>query len=346
MNKRSVLASALSRTGALAVLRRLVPWSGVLVLNYHRIGTPGSSMYDHGLWSADPESFAGQIRYLKSHVDVISPRQLPDALAQRRGRYAMVTFDDGYRDNYELALPVLQAEGVKAAFFVATGFIDRPTLPWWDEIAWMVRRSERASIKMPGWLPEAVQIETPDREAVVRALLGRYKLLPHAQTDDFLHAAALATGSGRCPPELARNLWMSWDMVRALRDAGMTIGGHTVTHPLLASLDAEGQRREIMQCCRRLESELGEPTTWFSYPVGRASSFNEVTRSCLREAGIRYAASYYGGYRRFSDWDDLDIRRMAIESEIDSAWFGSIVNLPKWFAPVTPDPACTTGTGG
>lgn len=345
MSKRSILASALSSTGALSVLSRLVPWSGLLVLNYHRIGIPGNSMYDRGLWSAGADGFAEQLRYLKSQMDVISPRELPDALAQKRGRYGMVTFDDGYRDNYELALPALEAEGVMAAFFVATGFIDQPSLPWWDEIAWMVRSCHHDTITMPGWLPAPIRTDEPDREAAVRALLGKFKLLPHAQTHDFLQALATATGSGRCSPESAQDLWMTWDMVRALRDAGMTIGGHTVSHPLLASLEPEGQRREIIQCCRRLESELGAPPTWFSYPVGRPSSFNATTRTFLREAGIRYAASYYGGYRTFSDWDDLDIRRVAVESEIDRSWFRSIVSLPRWYAPLSPDPGCSIGAG-
>ncbi len=73
---------------------------------------------------------------------------LPRVLAAKRGRYGMITFDDGYRDNHATALPILKREGVTATFFVATGFIDAPRLPWWDEIAWMVRTSRQDGLEL------------------------------------------------------------------------------------------------------------------------------------------------------------------------------------------------------
>jgi peptidoglycan/xylan/chitin deacetylase (PgdA/CDA1 family) len=309
-----------------------VPWSGVLALNYHRIGEAARSAYDHGLWSATVDGFDVQVGWLKSHFDIISPDDLPAVLAARTGRHVLITFDDGYRDNYTGAFPVLKRHGVPATFFVATGFIDAPALPFWDEIAWMVRTSHKASVELRPWLPTPVVFDEPDRERAVRAVLRAYKSLPAASTDEFLRAVGEAAGTGRHGAAEVAGLWMTWDMLREMRTVGMSIGGHTVHHPILARLRREGQLREIAGCGRRLADELGEPMRSFSYPNGDPEAFNEDTRACLREAGVRFAFSYYGGFRTFDDWDNLDVRRVAIESDTTPDWFKAMVALPRVFA--------------
>lgn len=329
--KKVAISRLLNRTGLRGMLDRTVRWSGVLALNYHRIGDPRGSNFDRGLWSASAHDFAQQLRFCKQQLDIISPADLPGVLEKGRGRHAMVTFDDGYRDNYEAAFPVLKQEGVAATFFVASGFIDAPRLPWWDEIAWMVRTSQRDGVDLSPWLDEALRFDEPDREGAVRVLLRRYKAMPAEDAPAYLEALAVATGVGRCSPQIGEQLWMTWDMLREMKTAGMTIGGHTVNHPVLARMTSQGQRHEILECGRRLATELGEPMRYFSYPVGGITAFDATTRECLREAGVSYAFSYYGGYRRFDDWDDYDVRRVAIETEMDADWFRCIVSLPRLF---------------
>ena len=136
-----------SMTGLTALAARAYRWSGVVAFNYHRIGTAKGSLFDHGLWSANEDAFRDQLRFLKTNFDIVSPPDLPDIVAGRRGRYVMVTFDDGYIDNYTTAFPILGEAGVRATFFVTTGFIDTPRPAWWDEIAWMVRSSPNSPLK-------------------------------------------------------------------------------------------------------------------------------------------------------------------------------------------------------
>lgn len=307
-------------------------WSGVLVLNYHRIGNGSQSIFDRGLWSATADAFADQVRFCKVHFDVIAPPDLPHVLDRRRGRYILFTFDDGYRDNYDVAFPILQSAGTPATFFVATGFLDCPRVPWWDEIAWMVRTSKRAAAPLPGWLPAPVRFDDSDREGAVRTLLRGYKNLPAGLTEAYLNDVADATGSGRYAADAGKHLWMTWDMLREMQTRGMTIGGHTVNHPVLTRAPREIQRREIGECGRRLAAELGEPMRFFSYPVGGSEAFDAVTRQCLRDLGVQYAFSYYAGYRRFSDWDDYDIRRVPVEADLSADWFRSTLALPQLFA--------------
>ena len=323
-------ASLIRLSGLGRLIARAAPWSGVLALTYHRIGDGRTSLFDRGLWSADAEAFGEQIRFCKSHVDVIAPGDLPVVVNRRTGRYLLITFDDGYRDNYEVAFPILKAEGVPATFFIATGFVDTPRLPWWDEIAWMVRTSNKRSLDMKGWLDAPVPMDEPERERAVRALLRGFKAASADAADRYLAAVADVTGSGRCGVD-GGDLWMTWKMVREMRASGMTIGGHSSAHIVLARATAERQREEILGCGRRLSDETGDPMHYFSYPVGGRQSFNAATRECLREAGVRYAFSYYGGVGRFDRWDDYDVPRVPIETDVTRNRFRSIVQLPQVF---------------
>jgi len=333
--KRALAARVLSRTGLLAIASRAMAWSGVLILNYHRIGAARQSAFDRALWSADAAAFDAQVRFLASQFDVVTPNDLPDILGRRKGRFVLITFDDGYLDNYEVAFPILRRHGVPATFFVTTGFVDTQPLSWWDEIAWMVRTSRKSGIEAVAWLPAPVPFDEPDRERAVHALLNAYTAMPGDSTGAYLDALAAATGSGRWRAEQGSADWMTWDMLREMRAAGMVVGGHTVNHPVLAQLSADQQWEEISGCRRRIGEELGEQMRYFSYPVGGRESFNRDTRTCLRRAGVQYAFSYYGGFRTFAPSDDLDIPRIAIESYMDADWVRAVFLLPQVFGRAT-----------
>lgn len=326
-------ARACQFTGADALLRRVPGWDGVLSLAYHRIGTANRSAFDHGLWSADADAFDAQVAFLKKHCDVIGPAELEEVARKRRGRFALITFDDGYRDNYDQAFPILRSHGVGGVFFVTTGFVDSPRLAWWDEIAWMVRSSTRPGIPAGDWLEADVTFDEPLRERAVRVLLRKYKSLAGAQTDAYLTFLAGATGSGRYAGEAQQSMWMTWDMLREMKAGGMWIGGHTVNHPILSRLPRDQQQLEISGCRSRLEAELGAPVTWFSYPVGGPQAINDDTRASLKEAGMSAAFTYYGGYQRLDEpWDWYDLRRVAVETDVNRAEFRSIVSFPRGFA--------------
>jgi peptidoglycan/xylan/chitin deacetylase (PgdA/CDA1 family) len=152
--------------------------------------------------------------------------------------------------------------------------------------------------------------------------------MPAGLNNDYLAFLAAATGSGRYKSTDERGAWMTWAMLREMHAAGMLLGGHTVNHPVLAQLAPERQWEEISVCGARLQRELGEPMRYFSYPVGSRMSFNRDTRACLEKAGVQYAFSYYGGLGRFDKWDDLDVRRTGIVSNMGPDWMRAVVTLP------------------
>ena len=332
ISKRELAFQTLDRFGVNALALRCRSWRGLLVLNYHRIGRCEGSLFDWDLWSAAADQFDAQTAHLKRHFDMIGANDLDQAARDSSGRFVMITFDDGYRDNYELAFPILRDRGVPATFFITTGFLDDGVLAWWDEVAWMVRTSQKSTLARNDWTGDGIRFDEPGRNEAVQRLLRIYKQLEGDRTDAYLEFLAEATGSGRAPSEIAHDTWMTWDMVREMSSAGMSIGGHTVTHPVLSRLDRDAQQREIGRCKQRIEEELGETITAFSYPVGSPDAFNDDTRSSLRECGFRWAFSYFGGFSSAPDADPLGILRFAVERHDHRCRFSSVTAFPQFFA--------------
>jgi peptidoglycan/xylan/chitin deacetylase (PgdA/CDA1 family) len=330
MSKRELLAQMLERTGLGSLLSLAIGrWRGLLVFNYHRVGNAAASPFDHALWSASQEAFDQQVKFLKQNFDVIRVADLEHVLHCPDAQGVMITFDDGYRDNYELAFPVLQRHNVPATFFIASGFLDDRPIAWWDEIAWMVHASASPDLAASQWTPP---LALSDREETIRRLLRLYKQLPADETAAYLGWLAGAAGTGRAPAAVADPMWMTWDMVREMDRAGKDIGGHTVTHPVLANVDADAQEREIVLSKRRIEAEIGHAIEAFSYPVGSRQSFNAVTQALLEEAGYRWAFSFDGGFFTSCRRDLLDLPRVAVSPHVSQQLFQSTARLPWLFA--------------
>lgn len=331
-SKRDLFARTLDVTGCGRALRAVGAWDGILILNYHRVGDSRHSLFDRNLWSATDQDFDQQMGMIAKQFDVIGLPDFERALRERRGRYVMVTFDDGYCDNYTNAFPILKRHGVPATFFLTTGFLDSQQVPWWDEIAWMVRTTARPSLEANRWVTAPLEFDEPNREVAIRRLLNVYKGLPDEVTDSYLSFLATTLQTGRCQKDAADGMWMTWDMIREMQSNGMTFGGHTVTHPVLANQSSAQQDWEVGECKRRLVEELGESIEAFSYPVGGRSSFNAFTRAALAKHGFRWGFSYIGGRYEYGSTDPFAINRAAIELDVTPPMFRAITTLPQFFA--------------
>jgi peptidoglycan/xylan/chitin deacetylase (PgdA/CDA1 family) len=332
-SKRERASAVLSAPALRPIVRRLPRWPGILILNYHRVGARDAEPWDRALYNADASLFESQIEALSSTVEIVALHDVAQlARARTRGRMILITFDDGYRDNYEVAFPILRRHGASAGFFVSTGYLDRPHVPWWDEIAWMVRHCAFPAVVGVPYDDALLSLAADEIESTIATLIEHYKGLPGEQTDGYIDRIAVATGSGRCDVESARSLWMTWDMVREMRDAGMAIGGHTDSHPILSRLGAQEQEREVSHCAQRLGEELGSPMRWFAYPVGSRDSFTPTTRRILGDHGVELAFSFYGGFASFQHWTPLDVPRIHVPYGATPALLEASLRLPMVFA--------------
>ncbi len=332
-NKRNIALTACRLLQAHRWWGQLDRWQGLVTLNYHRIGNREQTALDPDVFSATAEQFESQLRCLKADCDVIRVADMADVL--RKGsqrRCVLITFDDGYLDNYELAFPVLKQVGLSAVIFLVTGFLDERFVAWWDEIAWMVKRTTQRVLSLPAtWQIESLDVSPDQRDSVCRRLLRLSKMLSPQELSQFLDDLGEATGTGRAPRNATTAPWMTWDMVREMHRGGIEFGGHTVTHPVLSRCAIDQQRQEIQQSKTRIEAELGTEITTFSYPIGQPWAFSDDTMRLIREAGYQWGFSFYPGYAT-GESNPSDLRRVAMEPCMSRPELQAIVRIPKIFA--------------
>ncbi len=320
--KRDRLVKLLQYTSMLDILERLPRRPRLVVINYHRIGYFDKTPFDPGVFSASQDILSDQVRHLKKNYDLVTPEDAIDIIAGKaplRSTAILITFDDGYLDNYELALPVLQTHDAKAIFFLVTAYLDDPhQAPWWDAIAWLVRRCAGRTLSLTYPSEFEVAVDEANINTAIAEVLQHFKG-PEVDGERFLTELEREVGASRRDISEDCRLFMNWEEAAQMRDAGMTIGLHTHTHRILSQIDAVAQRWELSECRARLSDRLGEPGRFFAYPVGSREAFTETTKRLVEEVGFDAAFSFYGGVNKPNEIDPYDVRRFDFTSDVGSA---------------------------
>lgn len=270
------------------------------ILLFHRVLALPDPLFPD---EVDAKRFDAICSWLATWFNVLpldeAVRSLRDGALPRRA--AAITFDDGYADNHDIALPILCRHRLPATFFVATGFLDGGRM-FNDSVIESIRRSTLSALDLRdtelATLGRLSLDGLADRRRAIDLLLRSIKYLPNHQRD-----AATGMIAKRAGVALPGDLMMTRQKVCALRHAGMQIGAHTVTHPILAGMDAAAARQEIVQSKRDLESILGERVSLFAYPNGKpAEDYSHESVDLAREAGFDAAVSTsWGAARRSGD---------------------------------------------
>ena len=289
----------------------------LVVLCYHRIGSAAGNRYYDPIVSATPADLAAHVAYLRDHFRMIGPDAL-DELAEGgfrpREPSALITFDDAYRDNVDVALPILRELGVPAAFFVATGFLDRPRLAWWDHVAYVVKTTKVARLVLDAPTPLTLDMEALSQADAIEAIVGPYlRSDPSKESELLAHLGDRAEVSVDAE-SLGRALFADWDQVRALSEAGMIVGSHTRDHLNLAHQSEADQTASLVDSRRTLERELGREVATLAYPYGGSGDFTAATQRIARESGYRVAFSTTATINRPGATEALDIHRLFIGS--------------------------------
>ncbi|WP_435010367.1 polysaccharide deacetylase family protein [Tundrisphaera lichenicola] len=314
-HKRAFLARRLGELGLIRLIERFARKSGILVLTYHRILERSAAPYYEGVASATPEGLRAELESLARTHRLLTLEEVA-GLAEDGFRVdrpsALVTFDDGYLDNFELALPILRSLGIPATFFLPAGFLESPRLFWWDHIAYVIART-RVPVLRLDW-PESVEIDllrSTRPEAIARLVqvyLDRHNLDESRFREGLEKGAEVDVDENR----QGRELTMSWDQARILSRSGMSIGSHTVTHRELGALSEEVQRVELAESRRILESRLDGEVRALAYPYGWPGSLDDRTPSLARESGYRLAFNTLVGVNRPGSTDPFAIRRIGV----------------------------------
>jgi peptidoglycan/xylan/chitin deacetylase (PgdA/CDA1 family) len=292
------LASAVCRSRADRVVaaltgRRRSP----IVFGYHRVVDDFST---HAAYSIPPmligrAMFERHLEWIASRFDVVHLEDLASPRARRARPTAAITFDDGYRDVYEQAFPLLARKGIPATVFVVTEFVGTNRVLLHDRLFLLCRRAfdEWSSVPLKlsdlaRWLdiplPEhALAAAVAGPFATLRALITT---LSTADVRRLCEALENANGPAGATPEGLRSL--TWDMVAEMSGAGIVIGSHTSTHALLTGEGTGRVLDETLGSRRQLEERIGRRVSCFAYPDGR---FDGAVVRTVAAAGYRTAVT-------------------------------------------------------
>ena len=286
---------------------------GAVILMYHRVTDLAADTYN---LAVSPAHFAEQMEIVRRTCVPMHLVDLIDAVVAGRvpNRAVAVTFDDGYRDNFDEAYPLLQAAGVPATVFVISEKIDSPREFWWDDLERMLLAPKQVPTELRLGLnaqeycwPTGTPEERVATHQAVHALLSVQAIKKREETLDELVVWSGVGYAGR-PAYRA----MTTDELIRLTDSGLVqIGGHTVNHPVLSALSVEDQGHEISEGCRRLEAILGQSIRTFAYPYGRAADWTDATATIARDAGLRGAVTTIPGSIE-TGADPFRLRRWAV----------------------------------
>lgn len=312
----------------------------VRILAYHRVlpsAEPSGFSFDLDLVSASSEAFRRQLAIVRRRFAPMRFDELADCLDRGRpvpSRAVLITFDDGYDDNYRIAFPLLREAGLSAMFFVSSGHIASGRPYAYDWLVHMLCTTPQSRLHAPELGIDCPLPAGPDALAARRQLAGQ--MLDRIKTLDAEGQQALvdrlqrewnlpdAAGHPDCRP-------MTWAQLREMHAAGMEIGSHGVDHRMLAKLSPQAMRDEVAGSKQAIESALGAPVTAMSYPVGGRDAYNEAVMAAAREAGYRIACSYLAGCERLQPDARYQMRRLPVERHVDADWFEGMLSLPELF---------------
>jgi peptidoglycan/xylan/chitin deacetylase (PgdA/CDA1 family) len=279
------------------LVRNLSP-NALTVLNYHRIDDPERSGFDTYLpnVSATPLEFARQMDYVAENYRVLSGAELADCIERQRKlppHSAVITFDDGYYDNYSNAYPVLKARKLSAIIFLATGYIGKARPFYWDLLSYCFSHTRLGRVELP-----YLGVQHIDTVTLNRLVLGRWiaflKSLPEdekqlltEQTPRLLDVHV---------PELSfQGIMMDRLHIKEMSSCGIEFGGHTVNHPILTRIPFTRANSEIEGSKQMVEEITGQPALSFAYPNGQVGDFNYDLETCVRDVGYKFAFSLLPG---------------------------------------------------
>ncbi|GJL64339.1 MAG: polysaccharide deacetylase [Nitrospirales bacterium] len=283
-----------------------------------RVSRPIQILMYHGIddaWSpflgpAPIRGFRNQLRYLAESCNVLDLGEAVERIQKRDvpHRAVVITLDDGYRDSYVNAFPLLREMELSATIFLATAAIGTGKVLWHDRACWMISQTTVSSLEGFG---SRIRYELNTREGKRAAQEGVLWYLRSLEDQDRIDALEqLSTHlqvSGE--PDSEPRLMLNWEEVNEMYQSGIRFGAHTVHHPILSKIPLSDVASELRESKETIERHVGCRVTTFAYPSGRPEDYNSDIKGIVKQEGFACAVSTVTGANYEGD-DLFDLKRV------------------------------------
>jgi peptidoglycan/xylan/chitin deacetylase (PgdA/CDA1 family) len=298
--------------------------SSCKVLLYHRVI---NEEYDPQQLCVSPENFNEQLTRLKEKGIFLTIEEFCHILSTGRKfprNAMMITFDDGYADNYSNALPILESLGLQAVFYIATNNLNTNNLFWWDTLDLVYKNME---VNKHELLTLARENNLNDPDQLYDFYLKQCKTASSLETREKLMNRL--TSSTTIDQEMSKRYrCLSDDMLKKMvASKSVVIGGHTVNHLSLAHQERKDQYFEIKNSVDYLTSATGHNIEHFSFPYGEHIHFNNETLAICRELNLKSGAANYYDHVKSSD-DVMAFPRIVVRNDNFYTLYRKLKRMP------------------
>lgn len=208
-----------------------------------------------------------------------------------------ITVDDGYLDFFTIAYPLLTEHGIPATFFTTVDFINQKSWFWFDKLKFVIQKTECESILISclEYRHKLILTDNLSKESAWHSLADYCLSLPESEKDIFVEIVAryFKVSIPQCPPvEFSP---VSWEQLSQMSVAGIEIGSHSLSHPVLSALDAGTIMKEILESKEIIEKKLQRQVKTIAYPFGGAKDYNNQVIREVKRSGYSVAVVAHGG---------------------------------------------------
>jgi peptidoglycan/xylan/chitin deacetylase (PgdA/CDA1 family)/CelD/BcsL family acetyltransferase involved in cellulose biosynthesis len=336
------LASAFYQTGLLRLVQSVSRWYELrpsnsplpirwrrastpkfVILTYHRVGSGGVPLYS----ALEPRVFEAQMQFLRQRYRIVSLDTLAEELANPgpAEQSVAITFDDGYRDVYTHAFPVLKKYQIPATIYLTADAINTNTVAWYDRVFLVLSVAPGNKLDLLLERPRRFLLPTPaTRLQAAEEIISYLRILPNEERKQFCSKLERLVP---LPDEGVTNRMLTWEQIQEMQRGGVSFGSHTLTHPAISRLDPAALEEELRDSKSRLEERLGMPVMDFAYPFGKPADYGHTSRALARY-GYRTASTTNWGVN-VPGVNPYELRRVSIGEERQLPVFG--VRLAQLF---------------
>ena len=331
----AIATSWLGIAGLFIRFRRLFK-KEVIILAYHRVldrDDNDSYLFDEELISADSKTFLWQINFLKKHYDIVSFAELSDRLDGNKsltGRELIITFDDGFSDNYSNAYKLLDSVDIPAVFYISTGYMGADKTFWFNEVVHAIKVAKKLSFSIAN-KKYNFDCSKENRKKAIQIVLDQLKEIPNEErlkTIESLYRD-LDFSTKTIP---ASELPMTWENINEMASNNMEIGSHAVSHPILSRMTDAEMQEEIVASKKSIETLTDKACLSIAYPVGGKNEFTEKVKEAAEAAGYEYGLSYISGINKAKSLKRYSLSRLHIERFYSHEEFKLMLYFPEIYS--------------
>jgi peptidoglycan/xylan/chitin deacetylase (PgdA/CDA1 family) len=288
--------------------------SSFIALIYHRIANTANSNDPISMViNASVSKFDEEVNFLKRDFNIISAEEAVNALINKTvlpERGLLITFDDGYKDNYTNAFPVLKKYKVPATIFLTTDSIDNyKDFIWKDKVAYLINKAQKSFMTIPGLATYnlmSVRKKNRAKISIIQYLEYRGDLEKNRVIDSLCEDLKVDL-KNKSP----KGLYLSSEEILEMSRAGISFGSHSCSHPILSNISPGQAQDEIIKSKAKIEQIVGEKVDFFAYPNGTKRDFNDRIIEILKDSGYKAAFTCIAGRnRQAADVDLFSLRRI------------------------------------